>query len=418
MKHIIFFISLFISLVVVKSNYAQNFFEEIPIPDTVFIQCMEVNGTGDIFLGSLAELGRGGIYRLLKGDSIWECVYPFPNGGAPLSMEIMENGTIYVGTNSGYWEHYLLRSFDNGDSWEGVDIPGRLNVVSIYSTGEDSIILSRFTANPTVVHTLDSGETWACDTVTTITNNVVYDFAKAKNRPLYAAMMCFTSNHGGVYKSNDFGETWDFDGQLNHQVMSVAVNSIGDLFSADWYVTSSVTAGLYCKRHDEEEYELVQEATGIGDLVITKEDCVYACTEFSIFYTSDYGQTIETIDDPLCLTMRHLALDNEEYLYGAHEVRLIRSLQPLGSNISVVEKEKMNIEVFPNPVREKFCISTNRQNNGLSIMLFDLKGNMVLQVFEYEEYHFVNTSNISPGVYILYVEDSLNNFAISKILKI
>ncbi|MDD2324183.1 MAG: T9SS type A sorting domain-containing protein [Bacteroidales bacterium] len=417
MKNIIFFITLFISLVVVKPDYAQNFFEEISIPDTVFIQCMEVNGNGDIFLGSLAELGKGGVYRLLKGDSIWECVYPFPNGGAPLSIEIMENGTIYVGTNSGYWEHYLLRSFDNGDTWEGVDIPGRLNVISIYSPGEDSIILSRFTPKPTVVHTLDNGETWACDTVTTIGNNVVYDFPKAKNQSIYAAMMCFSSNHGGVYKSNDFGETWDFDGQLNHQVMSVAVNSIGDLFSADWYVTSSVTAGLYCKRHGEEEYELVQEATGIGDLVIAKEDCVYACTEFSIFYTCDYGQTIETIDDPLCQTMRHLALDNEEYLYGAHEVRLIRSLQPLGSNVNVIEKEKMNIEVFPNPVQEVLCISAKSHNYAFSIKLFDFKGNIVSEVYEHKEYHCLNTSDLIPGVYLLYVEDLSNKISITKILK-
>ena len=418
MKKIIFFITLFISLVVVKPDYAQNFFEEISIPDTVFIQCMEVNGDGDIFLGSLPELGKGGVYRLLKGDSIWECVYPFPNGGAPLSMEIMENGTIYVGTNSGYWEHYLIRSFDNGDSWEGVDIPGSSSVSSIFSSGVDSIIFGINPYNPVVIHSTDAGQTWDSNPVTTVNQNYIWDFAITADQTLYLAMMCFTSNHGGVYKSIDFGETWEFDGLLNHQVSSVAVNSNGDLFSGDWYVTGSVSAGLYCKRNDSDEYHLVHEATGISDLVVSNQDYVYACTDYWIFNTPDYGQTINIIYDSLSLKMEHLDIDTEGYLYACHSLRLLRSIQTISSGVGIYEEKSDNISVFPNPVFDKLYVSNDTNIADCNVILFDINGSILSQNFISTKGKFIDTSDLFPGIYFLYIEDSSNNIFITKILKL
>lgn len=418
MKNITITITLLVSLIIVKPDYAQTFFEEIPIPDTVFIQCMEVNGNGDIFLGSLAEIGGGGVYRLLKGDSLWECVYPFPNGGDPLSIEITENGTIYVGTNSGYWEPYLLRSNDNGYTWEGVDVPGSESVSSIFSSGVDSIILGMNPYNPIVIYSTDAGQTWDSNPVTTVNQNYVWDFAITADQTLYLAMMCFTSNHGGVYKSIDFGETWEFDGLLNHQVSSVAVNSKGDLFSGDWYVTSSVPAGLYCKRYGSDEYQLVHEVMGIGDLVVTKQDYVYACTDYWIFNTPDYGQTINIINDSLSLKMEHLDIDNDGYLYACHSLRLIKSLQPICFGVNIFEKKENCFSVFPNPVFDKLYVTNLTKGIDSKVMLFDVKGNFLFQKNIYMNDHYLDTSDLIPGVYFLYIEDSSNDISIIKILKL
>ena len=99
MKNTIFFISLFISLVVVKPDYAQNFFEEISIPDTAYILSFAINNQGDIFLTSGGHNRKGGILRLLEGDTMWQSVYSFSGTASPYCIEITNSGTIYVGTN-------------------------------------------------------------------------------------------------------------------------------------------------------------------------------------------------------------------------------------------------------------------------------------------------------------------------------
>ncbi|MDD3962765.1 MAG: hypothetical protein PHT77_12995 [Bacteroidales bacterium] len=382
MKNIIFFFTLFISLVVVKPGYAQSFFEEISIPDTAYIQSIAINNQGDIFLTSGSGNRKGGILRLLEGDTMWQSVYSFSGINGPLSIEITNSGTIYVGTN--VYQNYLLRSFDNGYTWEdSINIPGSRNVVSILTCGEDSIMVARNPTKPIVIHSIDGGNTWECDTVSTVNNNFICDLEITKEKVVYLGMSGFSSNHGGIYKSTDFGETWEFDGLLDHQVISVAISSMGDIFTGDWGVTGTDVEGVYCKRHDSQEYELVMDAFEVGDIILTKQDYLYVNSLFWIYGTPDYGQTIDTIYDTLGLTMRHFMLDNEGYLYGSNALRLIKSLQPVSFGVGQrdIEEESI-ISLFPNPVSDRLSISisSNEHYDISHIKIYNLSGNLVSNI--------------------------------------
>ena len=423
MKNIIFFITLFISLVVVKPDYAQSFFEEISIPDTAYILSFAINNQGDIFLTSGGHNRKGGILRLLEGDTMWQSVYSFSGiyNNSPLSIEITNSGTIYVGTN--VYQNYLLRSFDNGYTWEdSINIPGSNNVVSILTCGEDSIMVARNPTKPIVIHSIDGGNTWECDTVSTLNNNFIRDLKITKEKVVYLGMAGYQSNRGGVYTSNDFGETWEFDGLLDHMVSSVAINSFGDIFTGDWGVGGTEVGGVYCKKHDSQEYELVMDAFEVGDIILTKQDYLYVNSLFWIYGTPDYGQTIDTIYDTLGLTMRHFMLDNEGYLYGSNALRLIKSLQPVSFGVGQREiEEESIISLFPNPVSDRLSISisSNEHYDISHIKIYNLSGNLVSNIDNIQNVNFsLNTSQLNSGIYFIYIEDSSKRFYVNKFLKL
>ena len=421
MKNIIFFITLFISLVVVKPDYAQSFFEEISIPDTAYILSFAINNQGDIFLTSGGHNRKGGILRLLEGDTMWQSVYSFSGTASPYCIEITNSGTIYVGTNG--YQNYLLRSFDNGYTWEdSINIPGSFNVVSILTCGEDSIMVARNPTKPIVIHSIDGGNTWECDTVSTVNNNFIRDLEITKEKVVYLGMTGYQSNRGGVYTSNDFGETWEFDGLLDHMVSSVAINSFGDIFTGDWGAGGTEVRGVYCKKHDSQEYEFVMDAFEVGDIILTKQDYLYVNSLFWIYGTPDYGQTIDTIYDTLGLAMTRFRLDNEGYLYCSNSSRLIKSLQPVSFGVGQREiEEESIISLFPNPVSDRLSISisSNEHYDISHIKIYNLSGNLVSNIDNLKNVNFsLNTSQLNSGIYFIYIEDSSQRFYINKFLKL
>lgn len=411
-----------IGILTILHTSAQSFFEEINIPDTAHIECLAVNPSGDIFIGIRPfQNYKGDILRKMQSDSTWFSLYPeqLPSF-APISMDISDSGIIYVGTCSS--PNYLLKSIDNGDTWEVVQIPGTNNVVAIEAIGEDSIIVGRNPAEPIVVHSIDNGQNWDYDTVTKTTNNFIQDFEVTKNGEVYACMNCITIDHGGIYKSTDFCKTWEFDGLIDHQVFSLALNSTGDLFTGDLYVCGSSQPGVYCKKKDSTNYQHILWASGVEDMVVANEDCLYVCSDFWIYRTPDYGQTIDTIFDQLGLSMEHMCIDPLGYLWCAHPSLLIKSKEPVNGNgvgINDIDKKNKNhISVFPNPVRNRVNIQFGA-GESKEIVVYGANG--VIQS-HYDDYHgnklHLDTSGYLPGIYFVSVKDSNNNRYLSKFLKL
>ncbi|MDD3962811.1 MAG: T9SS type A sorting domain-containing protein [Bacteroidales bacterium] len=403
MKNIIFFFTLFISLVVVKPDYAQNFFEEIIMPDTAFLRCMAINEEGDLFIGTGGNNTIGGILRLQKGSETWETVYSYNSRNSPLCLEIADNGDIYAGGNSA--AHYLIKSSDNGESWVDVEIPGGCNVVAAEFQGGDSIMIGRNPSRPIVAHTTNGGLYWFCDTITSITNNFIEDIEINSQGEVYACMYCFNSDHGGIYKSDNFGESWVFDGLLDHQIATIEFNSKGDLFSGDYYVVGNEVPGVYCKAAQSDEYELVIDAVGASDIVITNEDKLYVCTDFWIYGVSDYGQSVDTIRDELGLNICHLEIDNDGYLWGGHELRLIRSKEPVCIPVGIKQETTGNLlNIHPNPSNSKFHVESLINENINNIKIFDLKGNTIIQINSINNRsETIDLSEFAAGTYIVQI---------------
>jgi hypothetical protein len=419
MKRLMFFLLFTVGFLFV--SYSQSFFENISIPDTGYIKCMSMNSNGDIFIGIRGKQNHhGGVLRKLKNDTIWESVCSDFLDISPTEISISNGGIIYVGTCSPL--HYFFKSFDNGTTWEEVTLPGTNNIVAIEVIGSDSIMVGRNPAQPIVIHTKDNGETWQCDTVTEITNNYITDFEMSDDKELYASMNCITSGHGGIYKSNDFGESWEFDGLIDHQVYSLAINSKGDLFTGDLNVCGADPSGVYCKRKDSTNYQFVMWASSVDDMVVTDDDCLYVCSDFWIYRTPDYGETIDTIFDQLGLTMKHMCIDPDGYLWCANGVNMIKSLEPVNINgvgLDNVEKSiESKLSVFPNPVRNKANVHIEADGYK-KVVIYSVDGEVMRIIDEFTDNElYLDISRYTPGIYFIYVKDVDNNQYITKILKL
>lgn len=403
MKNIILAVTVLISFGFVKPCTAQSFFDEVMLPDTVNLWCMAISEDGNVFIGTGGDYTIGGILRLQSGKDTWETVYSYNNIGFPLCLEIADNGDIYAGGNSA--AHHFIKSSDNGESWVDVEIPGRLNVGAVEFQGADSIMVGRITSRPTVAHTINGGLDWYCDTITPVTNNIIEDIEINSQGEVYACMYCYNSNHGGIYKSDNFGESWVFDGLLDHQIATIEFNSKGDLFSGDYYVVGNDVSGVYCKTAQSDEYELVMDAMGACDIVITNKDKLYVCTEFWIYEVSDYGQSVEAIIDELGLMIRHLEIDNDGYLWGGNQVRLIKSKEPVCLPVGLKEETTGNLFIIhPNPSNNKFCVESLINENINNIKIFDLNGNTRIQINSINNRSVnIDLSEFAAGTYIVQI---------------
>lgn len=148
---------------------------------------LEFNSQGDLFLASWG----GGVWRLPQGDTVWVnitgSIYPYVD-------------CIYIGSND-YVYAAKNRSIDNGATWTSLNIP----VNNVFSYNENSV----------------------------------------------GDLFCGTYNYGGgVFRSTDYGETWEAinTGLPTQDVRCVAVDADDYLYAGPWgyslfkTTTSTVTS--------------------------------------------------------------------------------------------------------------------------------------------------------------------------------
>lgn len=148
---------------------------------------LEFNSQGDLFLASWG----GGVWRLPQGDTVWVnitgSIYPYVD-------------CIYIGSND-YVYAAKNRSIDNGATWTSLNIP----VNNVFSYTENSV----------------------------------------------GDLFCGTYNYGGgVFRSTDYGETWEAinTGLPTQDVRCVAADADDYLYAGPWgyslfkTTTSTVTS--------------------------------------------------------------------------------------------------------------------------------------------------------------------------------
>ena len=101
----------------------------------------------------VAYIGTGsGVYKSENGGRLWRDLSMPADDSTVLSLALAECGALYVGTEA----QGLLRSTDNGDSWETLLEPsGAVNVIAL---ADDSRIIAQ--VNDGVVGSSDGGLNW------------------------------------------------------------------------------------------------------------------------------------------------------------------------------------------------------------------------------------------------------------------
>jgi photosystem II stability/assembly factor-like uncharacterized protein len=363
----------------------------------------------------------GGVYRSVDSAQSWELVLDVSTFMVQ-TIDINEDGWIYVGRNG---ENNLMVSKDNGESWEGIDLPSFMNVTKVRCEGHDTVyvgIWENFGA--LLLRTTDNCITW--DTLFMSYNHVsenITDIGILSTGEIYVSVNAFYSNSGGVYKSNDDGITWEYVGLINHQVMALAVNSNDDVFTGDWYTMNNEYPGIYAQYHGINEFELLLPVYQATDIVINNDNHIYVAANESVLQSSDNGVTFEYINDALSHFIEILYLDDQEYLYGANGNQIVKSIQPTITSIASYDSIGLshNVILFPNPVINILnveLLNRKESTNCKTVCIYDLCGNQCInRTMNITDNHIqIDVSNLKTGIYFISILEG-NNKLNSKFIK-
>ncbi len=396
---------------------AQDFWEQLNFPDSTTIFSIAVNNQGDIFCGTGKNGGTGGVYRSLDTGVTWECMGM--SDKTIYSVAINNNGDIYAGANQSVYHSGLYRSIDNGLNWEPIssDIGTDGNVIAILPLG-DTIFASIWAESGAVIRSTDNGQTWERVFTGIYSNEYVTDIVISGNGNLFISLMGFSENRGGVYKSVDGGNSWNFIGLFNCMVRSLAVNSSNDLFAGLWYGIEPYSSGVYGLRNGAQDWEELIIGPQISGIIVNSDDHIYCTSSWpnGIIRSLDNGITFELFKEGLPIgPMGYMTIDDDGYLYLTSEASSNYLAKTIDTTVGINESNDkidnshlliypnptdnvLNIEVFPNnelPVGYKI----NIYNNFGKLLSTNDKTISIDQIY-------IDVSGFNAGFYIVEIINS------------
>lgn len=396
----------------VSTAFSQGFWQQLSFPDSVSIQCITINAQEDIFIGVGDPAEAGGIYRSTDDAQSWEFVYD-NNGFSVLAVDADENGWIYAGKNG---PGRLLVSKDNGDSWEEIELPlpSVGNIVKIFCTGPDTIYISTWESDGSfLIYSFDSGDTWQHSYITDHPNEYVSDLDLSGSGELYVSVNGFFEGQGGVYRSDDGGISWSYVGLLDHQVLSLSINSANEVFTGDWWMLNSDVPGIHAKYEGQDTFTLVLDCFFVIDIVIDDEDHIYATSSETIFYSDDNGLSFQIIEDTLSKFKEYLILDDEHYLYASSSKSLVRSIDPVitGTRDQHLCNKSGQLMLFPNPAITEIHIelgSGNQRPGECIVTIYDLSGKLIKEIKKIlaKDRIVLDVSHLEEGYYYLTIQEN------------
>jgi len=232
-----------------------------------------------------------------------------------------------------------------------------------------------------------------------------------------------------VYKSEDFGVSWNLSNTglelldnrsdlilssnanpLNNQQLTIATN-IGVFTSLD-------NGATWNRIYDELVHQIFHSTATAGHLVGMVHSS--RVSEFKLIYSTDEGQTWETIDNDDLYAIGSVASavkfndESAEVYIGSVDLGLVKyniDLQTLGFEENILASK--DVLVFPNPTQGLINVSISGEKPR-SVALFDVTGKKIIDVYNTSE---INLSQLSTGIYILHITAESGKTTIKKIIK-
>ncbi len=399
-------IGLFIG--VIGQINAQNFWTEIERPIDKPVYAMAVTNTNTVYLGMGMD---SGVYGSLTENYNWD-LHEL-DGLSVYSLHIDLNERIFAGTG-GFNSIY---NFDiNEQLWTPI-FSGVGNVLSIFSNMD--YLLIGFWGGIFKTNDLEDWE----QTLDVDNDQVVNSICSDHNNVLYAGITSFMTDAGGVYRSFDQGETWEYAELSGYYIKSLACDSNGNLYAGS---TGNYGIGIYRSQDQGLTWTGLKNDVFVESIVITPDDHIYiGCsnefgTQGGVFVSTDYGETWEMIN---------IGLNNENvyglcyapngylYAYGNH---LHRSQNSVYTKIETQLISNQVFMVFPNPVADYLQIKSQtkpRSTGSVTIKIVDMYGRLICSENNYISNSRIDVSGLDDGVYLLLIEAENKRFE-QRIVKI
>ncbi len=405
------YLILILSFGLLNHGYSQDFWKQLYFPDSSNIFSITIDNQQRIVIGS-----GNGVYRSFEGDTNWE--FLGIKNQIIHSVAINSNGDMYAGCSAApQFDNGLFRSTDNGIFWEEVlpDIGIYGDVMSILPLG-DTIFVSLWDEfGAQLIRSADNTQTWNLVFSTNNHTEYVSDIIKTNSGEMYISLKAYQDSMGGVYKSTNNGDTWQFAGLFNHMVSSLASNNSGDLFAGVWGWSGEAQPGLYVLRNGQNGWDTLICSPQVSDVVVNSDGDIYFTSAWplGVVRSLDNGQTFELINEGLSSGLKdNIVLDNEGFLYVTSLVTLDKSINTTVS-IPETKSNSTNIswKIYPNPVKDVLIIEHNSYTNysGLiKINIFNITGKQFIskKIQSSNEIIQIDVNILPAGIYIVEVSQN------------
>lgn len=247
----------------------------------MYVTALNVDSFNNIYAGTY----RGNLYKSTNDGNSWF----IPDSSLPSakvsSIENDQNGNLFVAI----WGYGLFCSTNHGSSWTLCN-EGLTNkyINSIFINNLDHLFIGSNGGG--FFYSANSGKTWT-QSNTGIINTSVFAISINKNGYLFAGTGHYVSNYfyegSGLFRSTNQGQSWN---NLNNGLESVWIHSIIYDSSDNYFVGAS--DGVYKSIDFGNTWnQTLTQSTGINALAISPKQIIYAGSYRGVFCSSDKGKT-------------------------------------------------------------------------------------------------------------------------------
>ena len=389
------------------SIYTQDFWEEIPLPDSLHVRSMQISPQGDFYLGMYGFEMPGGVYKSTDNAQTWE--YLGLNEFPVYTIELCANGDILAGV---YDEIY--KSTDGGQNWYSV-FEDLVNFICIKSSPNGYIFAGGAGNFHGVVRSTDYGENWDTSYIFPSYWNETLDALEISPEGYIYAGSSSIFGPGGIYRSTDMGESWEIFDYPGMSAVSIA-------FSPDdkMYV-GTIGSGLFIYDFfgDEWNHPLYQ-ITPSGFVFAGYNKVFVGCNANptwwmkGILYSNDGGNNYDWLNSgmpgdgiPVDGIMQHP--DGYIYLFDSYASYLYRSTDIVVSS-SFQEANNRIFSIFPNPWTDFTTIQWKNDPSIEVVSLYfkDLHGKTIFEtkIPNTGRYHLDQMKIHGSGVYTCTIQEA------------
>jgi len=367
-----------------------------------------------------------------------------PSGTLPFSLEIYKD-TIYLGTvGSG-----IYRSIDGGNSW--TEINNGITSMQIWTVNHIGNTLFASSTAGKVFKSIDGGNNWVLSNTGISPTTIVRKFAS------FSGKIFATTSNTGVIISSDNGSTWiqhntgigglvsepllvvenDLFVGVNQQVYKYDVGNQNWINKSNGLPNNSVGSFTYIKDNlqnitlfegNANSNDVSKSINGGDNWIIADNGLpnvgvwsllgistnVFAGNDYGVYQTTDQGANWTDISGFNGASPAKFLTKSSTDLYVIQGAKLWKkSLSSLGiTGISdlIITQE---INIFPNPVKDRIFLNSKFQNVDYEII--NASGIKVLSGKLNSE--SINISSLNYGLYLIIFTTSDNKKIQSKIIK-
>lgn len=266
-----------------------------------------------------------------------------------------------------------------------------------------------------VLRSMDNGITW--DTTLALDNaSIINSVLIVSENEIYAGGTSYLVPGGGVFMTQNLGESWENIGLVSYNVQCLAKNQNDELFAGCYY------SGLLKKSNDGGTWATVLPHKDVLSIIINNDGIYIGCDNQSflnggIFFSSDDGLTWE--DYTFNITNKYvqkIIITNDQYFYSLSNSSITiygppfyRSVNPVFIQENNINP-KMEIKIFPNPASSQITLDFGSYfiNTGTyEIKIYNQSGQLIFQdsLIISSEHVSINLDRekIDTGVYYIQI---------------